>query len=419
MSTILIFITLFIGVSLLLIWLPHFRQQKLLKAEKADVRKQTNLAIFNHRLAALSEELEEKILDQAEFDALKQELEVSLLQDINQGDDESLVAKVAPKSGLWPTLMSAVVVAVSAYLYTTLGAYDDIDTPPQASPHAGMTQAQVMQMRIDNMEKQSAAEPENSQLLFSLGNMYISANRYTDAIRTFDQIMKLVGVHAELIGPKATAMYYQANQNITPAIQALIDQSLELDPNDPSTLLLVGMDSFVNANYAKAVDAWQTILDSERKDIDRSAIMNAIETAKMRMQAGGDTSSANTVDSTIQPQTQGIEGKVEVQVSIAPQYQENIDSSDMLFVFARNIQGPKVPLAVAKLSAKSLPTTIILDDNSSMGGDIKLSDTKVVEVIAVISKHGGVMAQTGDLTGSIAEAKVGESLQLVIDSLVK
>ncbi len=74
MTTLWIFIALFLLVSLVLIWFPHFRQQKMLQTEEAGVRKQTNLELFNNRLATLEKELEDEQLEQVEFDALKKSL---------------------------------------------------------------------------------------------------------------------------------------------------------------------------------------------------------------------------------------------------------------------------------------------------------------------------------------------------------
>lgn len=245
MTTFWILIALFVLVSLTLIWFPHFRQQKMLQTEEAGVRRSTNLELFTERLSILEKELSEELLDQSEFDALKKELEISLLQDMKQGDDESLINKVKPKGIAWPMVMSAVILGISGYMYSTLGAYENLDQPmANNQPHAGMDTAQIMSQRVEMMEAQAKAEPDNSQLWFSLGHTYISANRYDDAIKAFDKTMELVGVHAELLGPKATALYYRSNQQMTPAVQALIDQSLALDDSDPSTLLLVGMNAF-------------------------------------------------------------------------------------------------------------------------------------------------------------------------------
>lgn len=414
MTTLWIFIALFVLVSLALIWFPHFRQRKMLQAAETSVRNETNLDLFNNRLATLEKELNDELLDQAEFDALKKELEISLLQDMKQGEDESLVAQAKPKGLLWPVLMSVVVLGISGYMYSNLGAYANLDRAEPANPHAGMDASQIMAQRISMMEAQLKAEPDNSQLLFSLGHTYISANRYDDAVKAFDKAMEIVGTHAELLGPKATALYYKADQRMTPQVQALVDQALALDPEDPSTLLLVGMDAFFSANYNKSIEAWQTILDSDRSDVDRGAIINAIESAKMRMQAETGEMPNDTTH-----QQAGINKTISVDVSIAPELQAQVGSADMLFIFARNVEGPKVPLAATKISAKSLPLTVTLDDSTGMGGDIKLSDVSNVEIIAVLSKHGSVKAQPGDIQGRLETVAVGSTATLVLDTQVQ
>ncbi|MGS0683167.1 c-type cytochrome biogenesis protein CcmI [Shewanella sp. 125m-7] len=417
MTTFWILIASFLLVSLALIWFPHFRQQRMLRAEEAGVRKSTNLELFNERLIGLEKELEEELLDQSEFDALKKELEISLLQDMKQGTDESLVNNLKPKSILWPSVMSAVIIGLCGYMYSTLGAYKNLDQPMTANdPHAGQTTEQIMSQRVAMMEAQAQAEPENSQLWFSLGHAYISANRYDEAMSAFDKTIDLVGIQAELLGPKATALYYRSNQKMTPAVQALVDQALALDAEDPSTLLLVGMDSFFTADYQTAINSWQLILDSDRTDVDRGAIMNAIDSAKMRM---GSEGVMPTDDAHKNVKSDATAKTVTVEVSISPELQAKVSSTDMLFIFARSTEGPKVPLAATKVSAESLPMTITLDDSTNMGGNVKLSDAKAVEVIAVLSKHGSVRAQTGDIQGTLAMVKVGETGQLVLDTQVQ
>ncbi|QDF65567.1 c-type cytochrome biogenesis protein CcmI [Shewanella sp. SNU WT4] len=427
MTTFWIFIALVVLVSLLLIWVPHFRQQKLLIAEAAGIRNQTNIELFNERLAVLEKELDEELLDQQEFAALKQELEISLLQDMKQGSDESLTATIKPKSPLIPAVLSIVLVGISAYCYQHLGAYQMLDQPmTAANPHAGMTADQIMSQQVMMMEQQVKAQPDNSQAWFNLGHAYISANRYDEAVTSFDKVIDLVGLHAELIGPKATALFYKNNQQMTPAIQALIDQALSLDSKDPSTLLLVGMNAFFNANYSEAINAWETILGSDRTDVDRSAVINAIETAKMRL--GAETGEmpqdathqkAMTKNNTAPaPKTMPSAATVTIAISIAPELADKVGPSDMLFVFARPVTGAKVPLAATKISVKALPANVVLDDTTNMGGDMKLSDATAVEIIAVLSKHGSVRPQAGDLQGKLANVSVGGNGTLVIDTLV-
>ncbi|MCU8010181.1 c-type cytochrome biogenesis protein CcmI [Shewanella sp. SM34] len=416
MTTFWIFIALVMLVGLMLIWIPHFRQQKLLKTEEAGVRKQTNLELFNERLGVLEKELSEELLDQAEFDALKKELEISLLQDIKQANDDSLVNQIKPKTILWPSIMSVCLIVISGYLYQHLGAFENIDSAQQpANPHAGMDTAQIMMQRVQMMEAQVKAEPENSQLWFSLGHAYVSANQYDKAIAAFDKVIELVGKHAELLGPKATAMYYKAGQQMTPQIQALINESLAMDAQDPSTLLLVGMDAFFTADYKKAITSWQTILDSGRADVDRAALMNAIETANLRMQS----ETAGMPNDDAHKQVKASAKSVNVTISISAELAAKASPEDTIFIFARATEGPKVPLAATKVSARSFPITVTLDDSSGMGGDVKLSDAANVEVIAVLSKQGNIKPQTGDIQGKISKVAVGDTANLVLDTQVQ
>ncbi|WP_394132472.1 c-type cytochrome biogenesis protein CcmI [Shewanella maritima] len=425
MTTFWIFIALAVTVSLLMIWVPHFRQQKLLQAEEENVRKETNLELFNERLGILEKELEDELLDQQEFESLKKELEVNLLQNMKQESNDSLKEAAKPKSVLWPAIMTVSVFAVCGYFYQQLGAYEELSNPPQAAadPHQGMTQEQMMAQRVQMMEAQVQADPNNSQAWFSLGHAYISASKYNQAIAAFDKVMELVGTHSELLGPKATAMYYSAGQKITPQIQVIIDQSLELDPSDPSTLLLVGMDSFFTANYQKAIDAWQLILDSNREDVDRAAIMNAIQSAKMSMQSNmgamPNDAAHNPMGATGSNTDSAQVKTVDVTLNIAPELAQQVASTDMVFIFARSTTGPKVPLAATKISAASLPATVTLDDSTSMGGDVTLSGANEVEIIAVLSKHGSVKAQAGDFKGKVDAVKVGNDASLTIDTIVQ
>jgi len=416
MTTFWMFIALVVLIGLIMIWAPHFRQQKLLQAEETGVRKQTNLELFAERLTILEKELHDELLDQVEFEALKKELEINLLQDMQQKGDDSLDVAIKSKSALWPVFMTICLLAISGYFYQQLGAYNEITNPPQASnPHQGMDAAQIMAQRVQMMEARVQAQPDDSQAWFSLGHAYVSANKYDEAVTAFDKVMELVGTHAELLGPKATALYYKADQQMTPAIQAIIDQSLALDPQDPSTLLLVGMNAFFTAHFDKAIDVWQMILDSDRDDVDRTALMNAIASAKMRL---GEDTSAMPNDTNHKAVTSNAK-TVAIEISIAPELADKVADTDTIFIFARSTQGPKIPLAATKISARSLPTTITLDDSTSMGGDVTLSSVQEVEIIAILSKNNSVKPQSGDVKGTIKAIKVGDNAALTLDTLVQ
>lgn len=398
-----IVIALVVFAALLLIWIPHFRQQHLIQAEDSGVRKQTNLAVFTERLNALQAELKQGTLDQLEFDALKQELEVSLLQDIKQKGDDSLDHQIRRKGIFWPSLMSVILLITAAYMYQHMGAYQQLSAPMQAAnPHEGVEPELALSQRITMLEEALQTQPDNSQAWFSLGHAYITNNQYDQAITAFDKVMALVGKQAELLGPKATATYYKHNKQMTPDTQALIDEALSLDPKDPSTLLLVGMDAFFKADYQQAIDAWQLILSSDRNDIDRNALLNAIASAKAQLQAGPIVPKALTVT-----------------VSIAPQLTDTLVGTETLYVFARTQTEPKTPLLLTKLTGVTFPVTVTLDAQHAIGEHIDMSGLESVEIVVLLSKTANLKPHSGDLQTKLVNGSFSQTNELVLATQLK
>jgi cytochrome c-type biogenesis protein CcmH len=105
-------------------------------------------------------------------------------------------------------------------------------------------------------------------------------------------------------------------------------------------------------------------------------------------------------------------------VTLSPELQARVSAGDTLFVFARAVEGPRMPLAILRKTAADLPMSFTLDDSMAMSPAMKLSNFPRVVVGARISKSGNAMPSPGDLTGQVSDVKVGaEGLQIVIDSV--
>ena len=91
-----------------------------------------------------------------------------------------------------------------------------------------------------------------------------------------------------------------------------------------------------------------------------------------------------------------------------------------MFIFARAVNGPRMPLAIVRKQVKDLPVTVTLDDSMAMSPAMVLSGFDPVTVGARISRSGNAMPQSGDLQGSSAPVSPGtsESLEITIDSAV-
>jgi cytochrome c-type biogenesis protein CcmH len=103
-------------------------------------------------------------------------------------------------------------------------------------------------------------------------------------------------------------------------------------------------------------------------------------------------------------------------VSIAPGLASKGATTDTLFVFAREMNGPPMPVAIVRATKKDLPFTFRLDDSTSMMPSRKLSDVGTVVIVARLSKSGQAMPQSGDLEGTSQPVTLGtEGVVIVID----
>lgn len=111
-------------------------------------------------------------------------------------------------------------------------------------------------------------------------------------------------------------------------------------------------------------------------------------------------------------QSLAISGKVTVASNLAGKG----SATDTLFVFARETNGPPMPVAIMRATKKDLPFTFRLDDSNSMMPSRKLSDVATVVIVARLSKSGQAMPQSGDLEGMSQPVKPGvDGVTVVID----
>jgi cytochrome c-type biogenesis protein CcmH len=111
-------------------------------------------------------------------------------------------------------------------------------------------------------------------------------------------------------------------------------------------------------------------------------------------------------------QSLAISGKV----TVAPSLAGKGSATDTLFVFAREMSGPPMPVAIVRATKKDLPFTFRLDDSNSMMPSRKLSDVGTVVIVARLSKSGQAMPQSGDLEGISQPVKPGvDGITIIID----
>jgi len=113
-------------------------------------------------------------------------------------------------------------------------------------------------------------------------------------------------------------------------------------------------------------------------------------------------------------------GAIKLKVTLSPDLASKASPDDTLFIFARAVNGPRMPLAIVRKQVKDLPVTVTLNDSMAMMPAMRLSNFPSVVVGARISKTGMAMPQSGDLEGMSPGVTVGgnKPVTVTIDHLI-
>ena len=108
-------------------------------------------------------------------------------------------------------------------------------------------------------------------------------------------------------------------------------------------------------------------------------------------------------------------------VDLAPELKAKFGPNDVVFVIARQLDGPPMPVAVKRVPAGSFPLTVELGDGDSPMPTMKLSQVGAVELLARISRQGDASRSAGDLESAsqVAQPKAGNRYALRIDRVVE
>ena len=129
---------------------------------------------------------------------------------------------------------------------------------------------------------------------------------------------------------------------------------------------------------------------------------------------------ADTAPVNVKPVEKTVVKKLMVKVSIAKSMLKNVSENDIVFIFARALKGPPMPLAAVRKQVKDLPVEVTLDDSMAMMPNMKISSFENVHVVARVSKSGSAMPQSGDLESEARVASAGqkEKIELMINKSI-
>jgi len=96
-------------------------------------------------------------------------------------------------------------------------------------------------------------------------------------------------------------------------------------------------------------------------------------------------------------------------ITLDPSLHDSVSATDTVFIFAKAVSGPRMPLAVLRRQAGDFPIEFSLDDSMAMSPQAKLSQFNQVIIGARISSSGSASVSAGDLEGYSGVVTVGDT----------
>lgn len=408
-------------------------------------RDRQNIAIARERLGELEAEHKAGNLSDDSYAQAKAEFEKLLADDLGT---EGAAEVPAPASGRWMLGFFAVLLPLAAFaLYMELGAPQHlhvagasagaVPSPSHGGPDGKLPSVEEM---VASLEAKLAQEPDNAEGWYLLGRTYMSTQRYEDAAMAFGKVNELVPDQPAVLISLADATAMAQAGRITGAPAELVARALVLDPDNVTALWLAGKAEAEAGNNAEALKYWRRVLTLSIDDPQTQAEMR-VQIAELERESGlSPAASEGSVDSPSAEQVMPVasSGAVEappaeqampaasggpaitVNVSLDPSVMDQAGAGDTVFIYARALQGPPMPLAVARHQVSDLPLSVTLTDEMAMMPQMKLSSFPSVRISARVSRSGNAITQPGDLVSEDARIEVANNapVTLVIDRAV-
>ena len=283
-------------------------------------------------------------------------------------------------------VLVSVVPVVAGVLYVSLGNPAALNptaapaTSAAAAPHGSgdVTDPQIVAM-IDRLAEKMKANPDDPKGWFLLGRSYFKMGRYDEAVAALAEASKRVPENATLLADQAEAIAMTQGQKLAGRPAELLKRALELDPNDPKTIAMSGAVASERGDADTAIKLYQRLKalvppnSEESQQIDQviAELQESRKGAPAVAAAPPAAPAAAPAKAIAAPPASvaasgaagaGVSGRVEIDPKLAAR----MAPGDTLFIYARNAEGSRMPLAILRGTAGELPKAFALTDAMAM-----------------------------------------------------
>ena len=414
---------LLLAVTLALLLRPLLRAREVAAGPDADA---AAISVYRDQKLALDAECADGVITAAERDAAVTELARRLSDEVATVRSAQTDQRGQRRAWFAAAALLLLIPSAAVVLYMRLG------NPAAGEPaHAAATDGrnpheiadtQIVAM-VDSLAQRLKARPDDADGWALLARSYQALGRFPEAADAYAHADALIPDNAALLADYADVLAMAQGRKLAGKPAALAQRALAIDPNHRKALALAATAALEARDLDGALAYWRRLLAQFPQASDDAkqvtAIIAEIESAQRDgkgVPVAGDSAPRREARALVTPPAAAtIAGRVDISPALATK----VALTDTVFIFARAVDGPRVPLAVLRIAAKDLPKEFTLDDSMGMAPGAKLSGAAAVIVEARISRSGNALPQSGDFSGRSAPIKPGAAgVKVVIDQVV-
>lgn len=358
--------------------------------------------IYRDQLRELDTDLRAGTLSPARHEQAREELARRLLDD---ADEPTIAARSQRSSTPLAAALLALLPGAAILLYLHLGnpvaLWDASDMHALEDGQHELSVAQIEGM-VNQLATRLQNKPDDPEGWSMLARSYTALQRYDDAAAAYAKAIALAPDVAALRSDYADVLASLSGGSLEGPAMEQIQRALALDADDPKGLALAASAAAERGETAQAIRYWEHLYRLLPPDSQTAARVAANLAA-----ARGDNKAPVATS-----------GSISGTLTLAPDAGRTPGPDETVFVYARTVDGPRMPLAVLRRTVRDLPLRFTLDDSLALTPERKLSAQEQVIVEARISASGNAMPQAGDLVGHAGPVRIGTGdVRIVISAM--
>ncbi|CUS47154.1 MAG: cytochrome c-type biogenesis protein CcmI [Idiomarinaceae bacterium HL-53] len=368
---------------------------------------QANKAVFSSRLAEIEEDFQQGLLSEKDLANAKRELQKTFVTDVHD-PDEAVEAK--PASLTW---IIAILVVSSVGLYMLSGSWQQQRTADEAlatieerfaalqSNRSGAVDREELELFALGLRQQLEARPDAGAWSM-YGRIMMQLDYLDESLQAFERSRQLDPNNQSTLVMYSQVLVASGSDPDLARAAGFIRQVLEESPRNIEALGLLGVIAFERGDFDRAVQAFELTLRLMQDEDPRYA------TIERALQDARDRAEGNVITLT-------------VNVDISETLRNEMRPGSTLFVFVRDPDGGRAPVAVYRQAVSDFPITVNITDANAMTPDRKLSDLENWLVGARLSTTGTIELTTGDMEARpvLVEGGVSQSLSIRITEYIE